>query len=75
LHELHRQPIPADRNKNLLVKRAEGRLAGPVSKALGGAQVQRVYILPGAHPQNVAEEIARRLPLTDIVHCGPVDAT
>ncbi len=75
LRELHRQPIPADRRKHLQVKDAEGRLTGPVSKALEGAEVQRVYILPGAHPKNVAEEMARRLPMIEIGHCGPVDAT
>ncbi len=75
LRELHRKPIPADRKKNLRVEGAEGRLATPVSKALGGTAIQRVYILPGAHPKNVAEEAARRLPMAEIVDCGPVDAT
>ena len=75
LRELHREPISADRQKHLLVKNAEGRLAGPVSKALEGTQVEHVYILPGAHPKNIAQEVARRLPMTEIGHCGPVDAT
>ena len=75
LRELHRKPIPADRRKKLLVKTVEGRLAGPVSRALEGTEIQRVYLLIGAHPKNVAKDIARRLPMTEIVNCGPVDAT